>query len=162
MFLLIAFIVTLVLLSRRGSSWVRRAVGGKIVSFITGANVMGLSGLLEINEAKASIRPVGLPLIGGIWVMTVLLMTPIRYASLRLPQGLLFSMASVAFALGYLYWIHRTTKALERLYPYQAPLNLLALRVFGSPHLSDFLDLTNACQWIGTRQRLDGPDTGRT
>jgi hypothetical protein len=47
----------------------------------------------------------------------------------------------------------------ERQYCYQPPLDLLALRVFGSPNLADFLDLSEAWQWIGTRQLLDGPDT---
>jgi len=61
--------------------------------------------------------------------------------------------------LGYLYWIHRGAAGVERQYSYQPPLNLLALRVFGSPNLADFLNLSDAWQWIGTRQLLDGPDT---
>ena len=48
---------------------------------------------------------------------------------------------------------------MERQYPYQPPLKLLALRVFGSPDLGDFLNLSDAWQWIGTRELLDGPDT---
>jgi hypothetical protein len=156
LFLLIALVVTLLLLNH-GSSRVRDVVVGKLLSAVIGGSVTIKPD--ETDEAKISIRPTGLILVGGIWVMAALFMTPFRYASLSAPEGFLFSVASLAIALGYLYWIHRATIDLERRYPYQAPLSLLALRVFGSPNLSDFLDLTNAWQWIGTRQILDGPDT---
>jgi hypothetical protein len=156
-FQFVLFLITLVALSRRGAAWFRGAVVSTVLSAITGASVS--SPALDIEEGGASIRPIGLPLLGGLWVLLILMLTPSRYASLEAPQGLLFTGASLAVAFGYLYWIWKTTKALERQYPYQPPFNLLALRVFGSPRLSDFLDLTSSWQWIGTRQMLDGPDT---
>jgi hypothetical protein len=147
-FLLIALVVTLVRLSRAriGFFWV--VLVRKFLSLMSGA-----------DDKMGTIRPAGLSLLGGIWVMIALLVTVAHYSTLRPPQGMLFSVASLACALGYLYWIHRSTIAIERRYPYQAPLNLLALRAFKSPYLSDFLHLTNAWQWVGTRQMLDGPDT---
>ena len=157
-FFIVAFLITLVMLSRRGSAWLRGAIVSTVLSVITGAQA-SLDGRVDIDEATASIRPIGLPVLGAIWVITVLIVTPTRYASLKSPLGLLFTASSLAVAFRYLYWIWRTAKALEGQYPYQPPFNLLALRVFGSPHLSDFLDLTNSWQWIGTRQMLDGPDT---
>ena len=156
-FLFVLFLITLVMLSRRGAAWVRGGVVSTVLSAITGAKVS--SPALNIEEGGASIRPIGLPFLGGLWVLLILMLTPSRYASLEAPQGLLFTGASLAVTFGYLYWIWKTTKALERQYPYQPPFNLLALRVFGSPHLSDFLNLTSSWQWIGTRQMLDGPDT---
>lgn len=36
---------------------------------------------------------------------------------------------------------------------------MLALRVFGSPYLTDFLKLTNLWQYMGTIQRSYGPET---
>jgi hypothetical protein len=157
LFLPIVLVVTLLLLHSRTSFRIRGAVVGTFLSAFIG--VRATVKRTETDEAGASIRPAGLALMGGAWVAAALLMTPFRYASLPAPRGLLFSVASLAFALGYLYWVQRTTTALERRYPYHAPLDLLALRVFGSPNLSDFLYLTNAWQWIGTRQMLDGPDT---
>ena len=80
-------------------------------------------------------------------------------ATLAPPLPLIFIAITLASVLGYLYWIYRGATDAERLYPYRPPLNLLALRVFGSPNLSDFLNLSDAWQWIATRQLLDGPDT---
>jgi uncharacterized membrane protein len=157
LFFIVAFLITLVMLSRRGSAWLRSGIVSTVLSAITGAQVS--LDRVDIDEATASIRPIALPVLGAIWFTVVLIATPARYASLKSPQGLLFTAASLAVAFGYLYWIWKTAKALEGQYPYQPPFNLLALRVFGSPHLSDFLDLTNSWQWIGTRQMLDGPDT---
>jgi hypothetical protein len=156
-FLFVLFLITLVMLSRRGAAWFRGVVVSNLLSAMTGAEVS--SPPLAIEEGGASIRPIGLPFLGGLWVLLILTLTPSRYASLEVPQGLLFAGASLGVLFGYLYWIWKRTKALEHQYPYQPPFNLLALRVFGSPHLSDFLDLTSSWQWIGTRQMLDGPDT---
>lgn len=50
-------------------------------------------------------------------------------------------------------------RRLEASLPVRAPLTLLALRVFRSGSLDDFLQLTRLWRWVGTEQRLDGPDT---
>src|SRR5262249_41728327 len=126
-FFFVAFLITLVMLSRRGSAWLRGGIVSTVLSAITGAQVSMHRG--DIDEATASIRPIGLPVLGAIWVTVVLIATPARYASLQSPQGLLFTAASLAVVFGYLYWIWKTAKVLEGQYPYQPPFNLLALRV---------------------------------
>jgi hypothetical protein len=39
------------------------------------------------------------------------------------------------------------------------PCHVLALRVFGSPHLDNFLNLVSDWAFFGSMMRLDGPDT---
>jgi hypothetical protein len=97
--------------------------------------------------------------LGSFWIALALGRAAFSYPSLAPPLPLIFIAITLASVTGYLYWIHRGAAAVERQYPYQPPLNLLALRVFGSPNLADFLDLSDAWKWIGTRQLLDGPDT---
>jgi len=156
-FVVTSFLVTLLLLSRRAAPWLRGLGIALILAFTLGGT-MSIAPR-ESDETMASIRPIALRLLGAYWMLVALLRGSIYYSSLTPPQPLLFISISFAIAFGYLYWIHRSAAAVERLYPYQPPLNLLALRVFGSPYLADFLNLSNAWQWIGTRQRLDGPDT---
>lgn len=64
-----------------------------------------------------------------------------------------------ASAIAYVVVLRWRLVNLERQYPPSPPFNLLALRVFGSPSLKDFMVLTSKWRWLGTTQRLDGPDT---
>lgn len=108
---------------------------------------------------KARVRPPELMFLGTVWILIALFKCLSAYSHLEQPHALIFIMMSIILSMGYLFWIHQTTRVIERLYPYQPPLNLLALRVFDSASLDDFLELTRAWKWIGTRYRLDGPGT---
>jgi tetratricopeptide (TPR) repeat protein len=178
-------VATLVLLSRRAQPWLRAAMKGLVLAeILPGVEVeftaknskksleaadgvtresedvsrLSLS-LQEVDESKASIRPLALRLLAAFWVAVALLRAAIVYSSLAAPWPLIFNTIAVASVFGCLLWIRRGGGAVERQYPYQPPLNLLALRVFNSGSLRDFLNLSNGWQWIGTRQLLDGPDS---
>ena len=154
-----SLLATLLLLRPRAAAWLRaRALEAFVSAILTGRVSLSL-GIPEPDETTASVRPIALRLLGAYWVVIGLLRGPNHYASLAPPLPLVFIPVSLAVALGYLYWIHRSVAIIERRYPYQPPLNLLALRVFNSSCLVDFLSLSNAWQWIGTRQMLGGPDT---
>jgi len=73
--------------------------------------------------------------------------------------GFVGGTAQTAVTLKAWLWVKRRRATHARLFPRRDPLGLLALRVFRSPYLDDFLDLTDLWQWVGTRQRLDGPGT---
>jgi len=143
---------------RKAAPWLRGLRNAALLSAVTrGADVKLAP--QEADEAAFSIRPVVLRMLGAFWITVALLRAAISYPSLAPPLPTIFIAITLASVLGYLYWIHKGATDAERLYPYRPPLNLLALRVFGSPNLSDFLNLSEAWQWIGTRQLLDGPDT---
>jgi hypothetical protein len=75
------------------------------------------------------------------------------------PYNRVLMIVAIAGVVAFLLWFDRARASIERRFPTRNPQHLLALRVFGSPHLDEFLDLTNGWQWIGTRLRLDGPGT---
>ena len=154
-----SFLATLALLSPRAAPWLRGLRNAALLSAILPGRASIPVTPQETAEATVSIRPVALRLLGSCWITIALFRAAIYYPSIAPPLPLLFIPAALLSVLGYLYWINRGAAAVERQYPYQPPLNLLALRVFGSPDLGNFLNLSNAWQWIGTRQRLDGPDT---
>jgi hypothetical protein len=151
--------MTLLLLSPRAAAWLRARASAMLLSTILGGRTSVSVAPWETDETTASIRPIALRLLGATWVAIALLRGSYHYASLTRPLPLIFIPVSLAITLGYLLWVHRRAAQVEHRYPYRPPLNLLALRVFGSPNLADFMNLSNAWQWIGTRQRLDGPDT---
>ena len=153
-----ALLATLALLSRKAAPWLRGLRNAVLLSAITGGAHVKLAPQ-KVDQATLSIRPVILRMLGAFWIAVALLRAAIFYPSLAPPLPTIFIAITLASVLGYLYWIHKGATDAERLYPYRPPLNLLALRVFGSPNLSDFLNLSDAWQWIGTRQLLDGPDT---
>lgn len=68
------------------------------------------------------------------------------------------SLAFVNMAI-YFISIQKNRRKIEKLFPYRPPFNLLALRVFGSSHLNNFLTLIHDWRYFGTMNRLDGPDT---
>jgi uncharacterized protein len=153
-----ALLTTLALLSRKAAPWLRGLRKAALLSTVTrGAEIKVAP--QDVDEAIFSIHPVAFRLLGTFWIVVALLRSAIVYPSLAPPLPLIFIAITLASVLGYLYWIYRGATDAERLYPYRPSLNLLALRVFGSPNLSDFLNLSDAWQWIGTRQLLDGPDT---
>jgi hypothetical protein len=153
-----ALLATLVLLSRKAAPWLRGLRNAALLSAVMPGVKVNISPQ-EADETTFSIRPFALRLLGTFWIAVALLRAAIVYPSLAPPLPLIFIATTLATVSGYLYGIRRAAAAAERLYPYQPPLNLLALRVFGSPNLADFLNLSDAWQWIGTRQLLDGPDT---
>jgi hypothetical protein len=157
-FMAIALLATLVLLSRKAAPWLRGLRNAVLLSAIMPGAQVHVS-RQGIDEATFSIRPFALRLLGTFWIAVALLRAAIIYPSLAAPLPLIFILITLSSVFGYIYWIRRGAAEAERLYPYQPPLNLLALRVFGSPNLSDFLNLSDMWQWIGTRQLLDGPDT---
>lgn len=132
---------------------VTRIVLGPFVS------VSGVQGG-DIDEGTASPRPVVLSLVLGAWLVLASL-AAVDLARTPMSPWTARSAAAAGLIVVVLLviWFQRTRVAIERAYPFVAPQQLLALRVFGSPHLADFLDLTNEWQWIGVRLRLDGPGT---
>lgn len=75
------------------------------------------------------------------------------------PWNRILALAALASAAASVAWLRWRRRRLERELPWEPPLDLLALRVFDSRSLDDFLDLTSRWRWIGTRQQLDGPGT---
>ena len=157
-FMASALLATLALLSPKAVPWLRGLRNAALLAAVTPGVEVKVAPQ-EVDEATLSIRPFALRLLGTFWIAVALLRAAISYPSLAPPLPLIFIAITLASVLGYLYWIHRAAAVVERQYSYQPPLNLLALRVFGSPNLADFLNLSDAWQWIGTRQLLDGPDT---
>ncbi len=151
-------LATLMLLSPSAPAWIRRSgIGLLLRAVLPGATVTLPS--RDYDETRVSIRPLALRLLGALWIVVALLQGAIVYSSLAPPAPMIFVPITIISVLAYLYWVRRGRTSVERLYPYHPPLNLLALRVFGSGNLRDFLDLSDAWQWLGTRQLLDGPDT---
>jgi hypothetical protein len=153
-----ALLATLMLLSPSAPAWIGR-VG---IGLLLGALLRGSTVTLPPNdydETSGSIRPLALRLLGAFWVVLALLRAAIVYPSFAPPAPMIIVPITIISVLAYLYWVRRGRASVERLYPYHPPLNLLALRVFGSGNLRDFLNLSDAWQWLGTRQLLDGPDT---
>jgi hypothetical protein len=97
------------------------------------------------------IRPLGAACIAWTCVLWAL------FLALLLPRAI--SAWYVGTVIVYLVWLRFGMDKIEKRFLVYPPLQLLALRVFGSPSLQDFLHLTATWQWIGTTQRLDGPDT---
>jgi hypothetical protein len=157
-FTVVALLATLALVSPRAIPWVRGLRNAALVAAIAPRAEFKVAPQ-EVDEGTLSIRPFALRLLATFWIAVALLRAAISYPSLAPPLPLIFIAITLVSVAGYLYWIHRRAAAVERQYCYQPPLNLLALRVFGSPNLADFLNLSDAWQWIGTRQLLDGPDT---
>jgi len=151
-------LVTLALVSPKAAPWVRGLRNAALLAAVMRGVEVKVT-RQEVDEATLSIRPFALRLLGTFWIAVALLRAAISYPALAPPLPLIFIAITLASVSGYLYWLHRAAVAVERRYCYQPPLNLLALRVFGSPNLADFLNLSDAWQWIGTRQLLDGPDT---
>ncbi len=103
------------------------------------------------------IRPLAIPLLGGLWLFATATTAPFLVDAQ--PYG--WALASIALALpplsiGGVFWRRARLRAR---YPVPDSLRLLALRVFGSPYLTEFFDLTRLWTWIGTRRHLDGHDT---
>jgi hypothetical protein len=152
-----SLVATLILTSRRAQPWVQSVSRVAALFAIFGGEVKLTS--QSFDETHASIRPLALRLLANFWAAVALLRAATTYRALPAPLPLILGMISIAAAFGCLVWIRGAAAAVERKYPYQSPLNLLALRVFGSGSLGDFLNLSDGWQWIGIRQLLDGPDS---
>lgn len=151
-------LVTIIGVGSAGSARIRAAVAGVAARMVLGQGVSVGGG--EIDEGAASPRPLALSFAFGAWVA---LASMAAAALAQAPVAPLVARSAAATGLIgiilFLFWFQRRRRAIERAFPSEAPQQLLALRVFGSPHLADFLDLTNEWQWIGVRLRLDGPGT---
>ena len=154
--LFILFALTVILLLKPGSKvaiFLR-----KLLSRVLIIGYFSSTTLFDGTEKFTSIRVVGLQVLEAIWLI-VAFQTILSYSAPPTSLEILFTLVSLINVAIYLFWMRKNKQVLEEKYPYKAPLNLLALRVFGSSSMADFLELSNSWQWIGTRQRLDGPDT---
>ena len=157
---LVALTATAVLATRLG----RRVTLG-LLAMLGVALLFGGDGDLDLADEydeweRRRIRPVGLPLLGAVWLAGALLAV-VAYAhhahSPLLALG--FGAASLTTAGGYVHLLGRALGEVERHRPYEPPFTLVALRVFGGGDMSHFMALTNGWQYLGVRQKLDGPDT---
>ncbi|MFL5032765.1 MAG: hypothetical protein ACJ8E1_23105, partial [Xanthobacteraceae bacterium] len=120
---------------------------------------MQLREILDVFKSSAGADP-GKPgkrflfVIGLGWLALTLLTAP-AYAQQAVSVTLLLFVSAIAYVV-VLWW---RLGRLEQEYLLPLPFRLLALRVFGSPFLADFMVLTAKWRWLGTTQRLDGPDT---
>jgi len=153
---------TIVGLGRTGGAFIRAFVGFVVARLLLGpfVSIAGLAAGGDADDGDASPRPMVLSIVLGVWVV----LASIAAAALaHAPTAPFIARSSAAAALIvvalFLIWFQRKRLAIELAFPFVEPQQLLALRVFGSPHLADFLDLTNEWQWIGVRLRLDGPGT---
>ena len=105
-------------------------------------------------DAVETIQPTAHALAGSFWFGLTVLTIPAYVDELWPVTWLLLASGGL-----YVIQFRLARSALERRYPIVRPANLLALRVFGSPSLKDFMALTSLWRWMGTTQRLDGPDT---
>ena len=112
------------------------------------------------KETEYILRPTGKLVMIVCWWTLMICISAFKFAQIRLvTERYLFLFAASTIIIGSYIMFKKLRLTLEQKYPYQPPVNLLALRVFGSPFLDDFLHLTKTWQWLGTTHRLDGPDT---
>lgn len=126
-----------------------------------GVDYQGKGSDIDLDE-RSSVRCRRLFAIGVLWIILILLNIRFVYTSSHSPHVWLGSSMVVLSLLsisGYLISLQRLKRKMESRYPYPVPYNLLALRVFGTPHLGNFLELISNWKYFGTLLRLDGPDT---
>ena len=104
------------------------------------------------------IRPVVAPMLGVAWTVFTLLRA-LTYLNGPSPAKWIPVGISGVVVSWYSLRLRRGRKALESQFPVYPALNLLALRVFGSPSRDLFVDLLDLWHWVGPLYRLDGPDT---
>jgi hypothetical protein len=104
------------------------------------------------------IRPFLAPLLGLVWSVFALLRI-FGYLSWESAWKWLPAAASIGILAAYQVALRKRRKQLESAHPVYPALNLLALRVFGSPSRDLFLQLLDLWHWFGPLYRLDGPDT---
>lgn len=160
---LIFFLLTLALINPKSSAWIKGFVVNIFISF--GAKLIGAQVRSDIVSVKTDesklMRPIELIALFWVWLILSIYIVNSRYAELSgskiVSYVLVFS--SILIIVGFLFWLRKSRSKLEKQFPYHPPINMLVLRVFGSPYLSNFLALTNSWKWFGTTQRLDGPST---
>jgi hypothetical protein len=148
-FVVLAFAAALLFILRTD----REDLAGKsLLHILSGVTVMP-----DVrNEARVvGIRPIVTPLIGAVWAALLLAVAP------AIPHPVIAAIL-LAFVSGYLGWLAYKLRSLEKSIPAYPPLDMLALRVFGTRSLEDFLEVTRLWRWLGTTARLDGPDTAGT
>lgn len=104
------------------------------------------------------IRENVLPILERKWRLGGLVLAPLLAATGG-PSAWLTAPAAIVAVVRQTTWIRRKRRELEKRTPFAPALNLLLLRVFGSPSFDHFLARTALWRWLGTRQWLDGPDT---
>ncbi|MEX0962667.1 MAG: hypothetical protein WDZ52_01315 [Pseudohongiellaceae bacterium] len=80
------------------------------------------------------------------------------YAKAPAPWHLVLTLAALLLPLLLLVIFRSVRKHLENKYPVFPPLNLLALRVFDSTDLNDYLLQMHRWHWLGIMQMMEGPD----
>lgn len=132
-----------------------RSLFGTASEVAKGTPKSNISGL----ELPAAIRPRRLVFLIWFWVWAGVSKAMWCYSTLPGNNKYLFTFGAFALSGGIYAWFRLGRRRLERIYAVPPPLHLLALRVFGSPFLSEFLLLTKAWRYMGITFRLDGPDT---
>ena len=148
---LAAIAFSLLLLNARFARWMRLALLAIVARMSTGSSVEIESDSSDVEIT--SIRATGLQILGWLWVGVLITLGPEKNPA----QPMTYLVTLIV--LSYLVVTIVLRRRLEKQYPYEPALNLLALRVFNSPSFNDFLDFTSNWQHLGTRQRLDGPMT---
>lgn len=83
----------------------------------------------------------------------------LSYGPITNPLNLLCAGLCIFSIVAYLVWFHKQKTTIERLYPLAPAYDLLALRVFSSSNISNFMDLIQQWKYFGSTSQLDGPDT---
>ncbi len=104
------------------------------------------------------IRPLAAPLLGLIWSVYGVLFA-LWCLSIANAWKWLAAIAALAAMAGWRIWLRKLRRNLETACPVYPALNLLTLRVFGSPSRDLFVQLLDMWHWFGQLYRLDGPDT---
>lgn len=153
--LFVFYIITIIFVARGNKIQIRSGV-----TIMLQAARRALASHLPANERKVTLLPVWRILMFWIWVFIILVATSHSFSELHNNTTRKIFVAAAMLLVTGSYAIYKWQRSiLEKKYPFYGPVNLLALRVFGSPYLTDFLRLTGSWQWLGTTQRLDGPDT---
>ncbi len=134
---------------------VMTALAGALIKPVVNS-LAGVKSRTEPVRAGMAVRLTLLPLLGYGWIfLAAAKASPFAPPVTRAVAFVVFWGLCAA----YVFRVRARVREVEQRYPARPPLNLLALRVFNSNSMDNFLTLTDLWQWIGTRQKLDGPDT---
>jgi hypothetical protein len=165
-FFLLFYAFTMMMLNRKLSAWlsdnIKIAFGKLLLKSLLGIDISDSSSTSysETKEHESSLRPKLMIYLIWIWFLLIMFITGNKFTEIHnFLIRFLFCVGSMSIVIYAYIWFKKQRSNLEQKYPFQTPVNLLALRVFGSPYLTDFLRLTKSWQWMGTTQRLDGPET---
>lgn len=165
-FFLLFYGFTMMMLNRKMSAWLsdnlKAAFGKMLLNAILGLEASGSSSTdySKTKEHESPLRPTLMIYLIWIWLLLIMFITGTKFTEIHnFMLRFLFCVGSISMVIYAYIWFKKQRSQLEQKYPFIPPVNLLALRVFGSPYLTDFLRLTKSWKWMGTTQRLDGPET---